>query len=276
MIDLTAQQIADAKAKDIDAVTAVVRATEERVLQLAAKYATTGGKFDRDLSEDLAQQGRIAVWESINRFAGTDVAQFFTFIDKTLKGLMSDARRAETRQGVSAATAARFERALSKADGDKYKAEELVAQEDVMGKHKLSPEMAYAARLAYEGVEYLNAPMWCAGTHSQGEYEAFTHTIGQKLADEHAVPADLEEPSDIDQDRRKATARRVHRTLAQMGEQQRVVLSAMTGIDPVGDYGTDHDDELAADYELPRKSISSIRKRGIDRFRSLYVGPENF
>lgn len=87
---------------------------------------------------------------------------------------------------------------------------------------------------------------------------------------------DLVEPSDIDQDRRKATARRVHRTLAQMGEQQRVVLSAMTGIDPVGDYGTDHDDELAADHGLPRKSISSIRKRGIDRFRALYVGPENF
>lgn len=68
MIDLTAQQIADAKANDLSAVSAVIQATEERVLQLAAKYATTGGKFDRDLSEDLAQTGRIAVWESIARF----------------------------------------------------------------------------------------------------------------------------------------------------------------------------------------------------------------
>lgn len=276
MINLTAQQIADAKNNDIAAVTATVEATEERVLQLAAKYATAGGRLDRGLLEDLAQLGRIAVWEGISRFAGTDVAQFFTFIDKTLKGTMADARRSEQRQGVSEAAAHRFEKALSKADGDARKAEELATQEDVMGKHKLSPDMALAARMAYEGMNYLDAPTNNRYTFTDSTMEGYGLSLGAQLADEMAVPADLEEPSDLEQARRKATSRRVHRTLAQMGEQQRVVLSAMTGIDPVGDYGTDHDDELAADHDLPRKSISSIRKRGIDRFRSLYVGPENF
>ncbi|WP_030244166.1 sigma-70 family RNA polymerase sigma factor [Streptomyces sp. NRRL S-350] len=270
MIDLTEQQIRDAQNNDLDAVTAMVKATEERVVQLARRYASTGGRVDPELVDDLAQVGRITVWEAISRFRGETVAEFFTFIDRTLCGAMSDERKTETRQGVSRQAAADFERALSLAGGDPYEAEFLATTTEAMGARRMSEDAAYAARLSYQGVRYLEAPLTTTGNVFPGEEAGGVRTIGEWLADRLAVPMDLLEPSDFERDRREQTRERVHATLDRMGEQQGHVLKALTGIDPVGYYGTEHDDELARDMGIPRARISVIRSKGKDRFRVLW------
>ncbi|MFE9256524.1 sigma factor [Streptomyces sp. NPDC006879] len=264
MIDLTEDQIAAAKANDLDAVTAVVNATEERVNQLAWKYATGAGRTDHTLTEDLAQIGRIAVWEGLSRFNGRTVAEFFTFIDRTLKGAMSDARKEETRHGVSRSVAAAFERALSLAGGDVYEAEWLATTKEAMGDRRLSAETAYAARLSYQGLEYLDAPL---GESETGE----SVTLADTLAADAGVPVELLEPSDYEKARRKETGLKVRRTLKRMGEQQRVVLMALTGIIPVDFYGTERDDELSRDHGIPLHQVRIVRSKAKDRFAELWI-----
>ncbi|MET9617139.1 sigma-70 family RNA polymerase sigma factor [Kitasatospora indigofera] len=269
MIDLTEQQIRDAQDNDLAAVTAVVKATEERVMQLAHGYASNSGRAGRtdpELVADLAQVGRIAVWEALGRFKGSTVAEFFTFIDRTLKGTMSDERKEETRQGVSRAVAADFERALSLAGGDPYEAEFLVTTTEAMGARRMTPETAYAARLSYQGLEYLDAPL-AGGESETGDFATLADTIVSKTG----IPEDLLESGDFVSERRNQTREKVHGTLGQMGAQQREVLMALTGIAPVGYYGTENDTELAEVMGLPRARISVIRSKGKDRFASLWI-----
>ncbi|MBB1251862.1 sigma factor [Streptomyces alkaliterrae] len=267
MIDLTEEQIVAAQANDLSAVAAVVEATEERVNQLAWRYATGAGRTDHALTDDLAQIGRIAVWEGLRRFNGVSVAEFFTFMDRTLKGAMSDARKRETRRGVSRSVAAAFERALSLANGDVYEAEWLATTTEAMGDRRLSAETAYAARLSYQGLEYLDAPL---GESESGE----TVTLVDTLAADSGVPVELLEPSDYEKARRKETGVKVRRTLKRMGEQQRVVLMALTGIIPVDYYGTERDEELSRDYGIPLNQVRVVRSKAKDRFAELWASVE--
>ncbi|GAB2572624.1 hypothetical protein GCM10027168_01820 [Streptomyces capparidis] len=264
MIDLTEAQIAAAKDNDLKAVTAVVKATEQRIQQLAWKYATGAGRTDQTLADDLAQTGRIAVWEGLKRFKGRTVAEFFTFMDRTLKGVMSDTRKEETRHGVSRSVAAAFERALSLAGGDPYEAEWVATTKEAMGDRRLSPETAYAARLSYQGLEYLDAPR---GESETGEVV----TLADTLAAESGVPVDLLDPSDYARQRSKKTGLKVRKVLARLGEQQRIVLMALTGIVPVDFYGTERDDELAADYGIPPRQVRVVRSKAKDRFAELWL-----
>ena len=263
MIDLTEQQISDAKAHDLDAVTAVVQATEERVKQIARRTATTGGWTDQDLSEEYAQIGRIAVWEGLARFAGTTVAEFFAFMDTTVKGALSDARKVETRPGVSRAVAAQFERALTMTNGDPYKAEKL-STTDALGARRMTPETAYAARLSWQGVEYLDAPAGDAGD-----------TLGDRVAAELSMPADLVQPSDLEAARRRETAGRVHAVLDRMGAQQRHVLKATFGIAPVLYCGTENDDEIAEALGTNQAQVRTVRSQAKTRFRERYLAGSN-
>lgn len=263
MIDLTAQQIEDAKSNDLEAVTAVIQATEERVMQLAQRNAVVNGRHDADLFEELTQIGRIAVWEAIARFKGADVAQFFTYIDRTVSGVLGDARKTETRQGVSRAVAADFEKALLLAGGDPYKAQEVATSADAMGARKMSPEMAYAAHLAWQGADSLDAPVRVHGGESE--------PLGWTVADTAGIPSEAPEPRDVAIQRRRVIRDRVHDTLNRLGEQQRHVLKGTYGISPSAYYGTANETELAAAVGVDRSRVRSIRARGHDRFRAIWL-----
>ncbi|MER5260424.1 sigma factor [Streptomyces sp. NPDC002855] len=267
MISLSEAQLSAAKDHDLAAVAAVVSATEERIQQLARKYATGSGRTDPSLTEDLAQTGRIAVWECLGRFNGHTVAEFFTYVDRTLKGVMSDTRKEQTRQGVSRSVAAVFEAALSMAEGNPYEAERMAADPAAMGDRRLSRETAYAARLSWQGVEFLDAPL---GEGETGE----TFTLADRLAVQEDVPVDLLEPGDYERERRKRTSIRVRQTLARMSWDQSTVLMALTGIAPVSYYGTEHDDQLAADHRIPRNMVRITRSKAKDRFAEIWEADE--
>lgn len=263
MIDLTPEQLAAAKAGELDAVTAVIKATEERVIQLARRYATINGHVNADLAEELAQIGRIAVWRCLERYVEPyDVAMFFSYMDHTVSGTLSDARRSEQRPGVSQQAAKDFETAYRLAGGDPYEAQRL-ASTDAMGTRKMSPELAYAARLSWQGVDYLDAPVY---DDDGGD----TSTFAASVADKYGVNADLVEPSDIERVRRAETRERVHATLGRMGGQQRDILKGTFGISPAPLFGTENDDELAAYAGVARTQVRANRSKAKDRFRDLY------
>lgn len=268
MIDLSVEQIRAAADKDLEAVTAVLAALEPRIGQLANKYATNGGNRNHDLADELEQEGRIAVWQCIERFEGDSVAQFFTYVDRSLKGVMDDKRRIETRQGVSEDTARRFERCLTVCAGDPYEAErEAVRADGALGRERMTPDMAYAARLAWQGVDYLDAPVPGSNGGGDGGQDV---TLKDRIADRFVgLPEDLAEPADIERGHRKAVKFAVHNTLALMGKQQAFVLRATFGIDPVPPM--DSDREIAESLAIEEKRVTVIRFKGKERFRSLYL-----
>lgn len=271
MINLTPEQIAAAKANNLEAVTAVLAETEERVQQLARKYAMTGGRLDADLVEDLAQVGRIAVWEAVARFDGESVAQFFTFIDRTVSGKLSDERRTATRQGVTMQAAKDFETALSMAAGDPYEAERLAVMSEAMGARRMSPEMAYAARLSWQGTDSLDAPLPFRNSDGEGG----TSTLADRLVTDD-MPDDLVTDRDRENARQRAIRGYVHAALGKLGDKARAILRGTYGIDgPTPYFGTENEAEFAAFLGMPRENLRSQRAKAHARFAEIYLKGEH-
>lgn len=261
MIELSLEQIRAAQTNDLEAIKALLTALEPRIGQLANRYASNGGQRNADLAEELEQIGRIRAWRCIESFAGTTVAEFFAYVDRYVRGDMDAERRTETRRGVSIETAKRFERCLSVCGGDPYAAErEAVSPSGVLGRERMTPDTAHAARLAWQGLEYLDRPM-------TGYADVLT--IGDLLADTMGVPVDLLEPSDFDRARRNAIREAVHATLARMGRQMAFVLQATYGVGNVPHMPTDA--EIATALEVPETRITTIRHKAKARFRELYL-----
>ncbi|MFB6816283.1 hypothetical protein ACFCV8_17260 [Streptomyces sp. NPDC056347] len=263
MIRLTHTQIADAKNNDLDAISSVIRETEELVIARTHRFATNNGQIDRDLMDDLAQVGRIAVWESLGAFAGDEPSQFMAHIDRSITRAMADTRREATRPGVSVYTAKRFEQALSLAAGDPYDAERIAASEEMEGE-KLSPDLAYAARLSWLGLDSLDRP------YNAGQF-GDSYTLGDAIAREMNVPADLVDSADIASHRRRVIREQVHRSLGLLSERQRHVLKAAHGISPVPQYVPGADDaELGAELGATAYQVQQARTKGQKRFSELY------
>ncbi|MFE7467437.1 sigma factor [Streptomyces sp. NPDC057499] len=262
MTTLTHAQISDAKNNDLDAVSSVIRETEELVKARAFRFATTAGHTDTDLVEDLAQVGRIAVWESLGEFDGDDPAQFMAHIDRSITRAMADTRRETTRPGVSIYTAKRFEMALCEAAGDPYEAEKIAASEE-KGTDRLTPDLARAARLSWLGLDSLDRP------YGRGDFGS-NYTLGDAIAQEMGVPADLVNSADIASHRRRVIREQVHRSLGLLSERQRHVLKADHGIAPVEHYGDQPDAVLADDMGVTAEQVKQARKYGKKRFEELY------
>lgn len=60
-MNLTFEQLRHAKNNDLSAVTSVIPETEDLISRRARRYATTHGRTDVHLAEDLEQIGRMAV-----------------------------------------------------------------------------------------------------------------------------------------------------------------------------------------------------------------------
>ncbi|MFJ8472147.1 sigma-70 family RNA polymerase sigma factor [Kitasatospora sp. NPDC094011] len=265
MLNLTDAQISAAKANDIAAITAIIGETEPIVIEAAKRHSKFGGEEDPHRAEDLAQEGRVAVWRAVERFEGTTVAQFAAYIRQTIEGVITDARRAATWVGVSPRAAKDFEMALRFASGDPYAAERLAVQADPMRDRKMTPEQARGCRLAWQGLEFLESP---AGIDREGS----PITLGMVLAEEVAMPEDLIEAADRAAHRRTVLRSQVHRALGGLSERQRTVVKAEFGISPVPQYGPEIPDaDLAADLSITAAQVKKARYLGKERFAALYL-----
>jgi RNA polymerase sigma factor (sigma-70 family) len=182
-MELSFSQIVAAQANDLLATAAVIAATESRVESLAGKAANrmskSGASF-AEYREEFAQVARIAVWESLGRFTGDSVDTFFRFVYTTVEGTLLDAVRAERDQapGVDMNAAKTFAAMIHAAEGDVYEAERLAQVIPPKGR-RLSPALANAARLAWQGTTSIDTPV------SVGEN---TTTLADTLAVEDDAP----------------------------------------------------------------------------------------
>lgn len=264
MIELSLETIRAAADNDLSAIAKVLSELEPRICQISQKYALRNGRRDDSLYEDLQQEGRIRAWRCLETFKGSSVGEFFAYVDRYVSGDLDAARRAETRQGVSPVTARRFEVCLTECNGDPYAAEKEAQRTDgALSGQRLSPEMAYAARVAWQGTISLDAPV--GESEPGGEWMA---SLLDLVSQTVGVPVDLLEASDTAKMRREAIRLHVHATLARMGRQQAFVLRATYGVAPVGPL-----DEagIAEALSVNLSRVRVMRSKGKDRFRELYL-----
>ncbi|MFB6955263.1 sigma-70 family RNA polymerase sigma factor [Streptomyces niveus] len=261
MTRLTAEMISAAKSNDLAAVSALITETDSIVINRARRHASDKGHLDLDLAEDLMQAGRVRLWESLPTFEGKERGEFLAWVEKVLHSAMTEHRRAVKFQGVSMTTAKDFERAIELAAGDPYDAAR-VATTDAMGPRKMTRDRAYEALLSWLGVDSLDRP--CDDENGD------EITLGDVIAAESGVPADLLDPRDYETTRRKTVRTQVHRVLGHLSERQRHVLKADHGIAPVGHYGDGPDATLADDMGVTPYQVKQARVKGKNRFSELY------
>lgn len=264
MTHFTAEQIAAAKNNDIEAITALIAETEHLVTGKARELSTSSDGIDHDLFDDLAQVGRIRVWECLSKFAeGENPREFMSYIDKALFTAMSEHRRTIHRPGVTERTARDFELAVTLAAGDPYDAVRIACTK-AMGLRKMTRDRAYAALLSWLGTDSLDRPY---NAHDFGE----EFTLGDVIAAESGVPADLLDTHDYAATRSKTVRDHVHRTLGLLSDRQRHVLKADHGIAPVPLYGDMPDAALADDMGATPYQVKQARVKGKARFAALYT-----
>ncbi|WP_050511130.1 sigma factor [Streptomyces sp. NRRL S-475] len=259
MDTLTLETIRNAQAKDIEAVTEVVKATEKRIKALAAKAAVSA-----DQREEFEQVARIAAWEAIDRFSGDSVDAFFAFMHRTAETTIKDAARIEKNQGATGAdhdALKTYRLCLEEAKGDHDLAEMLCQTHPKKGR-RLSADRAHAARLAFEGPVSLDM--------QNGEDGA---SFADMIASDYGVPDDLVEASDLAAEQRDNKVALVRAIIAKMGEKQATILRARWGIDPstfLG-RGADADEILAEMLSTKPGTVRVLRNQAHKSFASRYT-----
>ncbi|QMU72121.1 hypothetical protein [Streptacidiphilus sp. P02-A3a] len=274
MDTLTIEDVRAAQAQDIDGISAVIAATEGRVYALADKAARrmseTGDRF-AEYRDEFRQVGRIAVWESLPRFAGDDVDSFFALVHSTVDGVLLDAVRDARYGGVGADKDALkiFGQMLGLSGGDVHLAEKLSQTVPPKGR-RLGVDRASAARMAWAGALSLDVPT--SGADPTGRADDCPTSM-DALSEALELPADLITSDDIGREERRRKNAMVRGVLDVMGDGQAAVLRASFGINgPLYGYGADHnDEELAADLGTTVVHVRDARTKGMRAFGRRWV-----
>lgn len=277
---LTLDQVRAAQNNDLAATTAVIEATESRVMKLAHKAANRmGDAGDRraDFVEEYAQVGRIAVWESLSRFKGDSVDAFFAFIYSTVEAALLDAVRDERNGGADKDAVKVFASMLEMADGDVYLAEKFAQTVPPKGK-RLSNDRANAARLAWQGRESLDTPSPTlinedrAYSPSIGGNNAFS--LGESIPGTLGIPEDLVTAEDRNREESRVKHAVVTGILDVMGQGQRDVIRHSFGIGGATYYGhgaSGDDAGLAEELGTTVLKVRDARTKGLKAFAKRYV-----
>ncbi|MFC8260405.1 sigma-70 family RNA polymerase sigma factor [Streptomyces sp. NPDC057291] len=213
-----------ATALENDDAEGVLRALEPMIRHLAHRI---GGQLPYE--EEIAQAGRVAVWESMNRFYG-EPEEFRAYAWTTAKGAMADARRELQYPDMSPHVMKHFEWALRLSGGDPVDVEAFMASA-AMPKWRATVETARDARLAWEGVRPLL---------------------------EHDVAPPMGEASQRDY-------RHLWALLWTLSERQLTVLAMTYGL---GLHGRHSDQEIAAALGWRKSSVVSTRSSAMRRLKA--------
>ncbi|MFE6470348.1 sigma-70 family RNA polymerase sigma factor [Streptomyces rochei] len=220
-------QVTAALKGDKEAATAILR-NLDRLIRARAR------RIDRQHAEDLAQEGRAALWRSMSRFTGGSTSQFVVFAERTVTGAMMDAYCTMRYPGISVDEAKLWRSAFKHAKGDADEAERLMCSGELAW--RMSPATAKAVRAAVSPVE--------------------------------ALPEDLDTPEASG----SVTGRSmglVGVILSTLGKQQRAVLEMTYGI---GEYGRMTDAEIAATLGIPKGHVAAARSKALKRLRDKWSG----
>ncbi|MCX4831191.1 sigma-70 family RNA polymerase sigma factor [Streptomyces sp. NBC_01016] len=208
-----------------EAITVILRELD-RLIRARAR------RINRQHAEDLAQEGREALWQCLSRFDGVTPEHFVNYAAKTVTGAMMDAHCAMHYLGLSLDEAKLWRSAYKHAKGDADEAERLLSSGELAW--RMSPATAKVVRAAVSPV---------------GE-----------MPEELATPEPAE-PSEGDAGR---SSGRVAWMLLTLGEQQRSVLEMTYGI---GKYGCMTDSEIAVALGVPKGHVASARSKALKRLR---------
>ncbi|MEE1835777.1 sigma-70 family RNA polymerase sigma factor [Streptomyces sp. SP17KL33] len=252
---ITAEDVAGARNGDLVASRRVIEGTEGMVKRLAYEACSRANRLD--LSEDMEQHGRLTVWEAVSRYEGRDNAKFSTYVYRAISGAIDDEMRRVTRPGVGHEAMKMFTRMLSIAEGDVAAAERLCTV--TPDRRRMSPALAHATRLAWEGTTSLDMPAEDA--------DGGAMTLGDLIEDPHAygVPEDLVEARDIEAAQRERNRQLAHALLALVSDRRRFILKATYGIDPVPFF--EDDNEIAAYLGLTRSTVGNTRAQALASLR---------
>ncbi|MFC8998189.1 sigma-70 family RNA polymerase sigma factor [Streptomyces rochei] len=223
-------QVTAALEGDQEATTAILR-NLDRLIRARAR------RIDRQHAEDLAQEGRAALWRSMSRFTGGSTSQFVVFAERTVTGAMMDAYCTMRYPGISVDEAKLWRSAFKHAKGDADEAERLMCSGELAW--RMSPATAKAVRAAVSPVE------------------ALPEDLGASAPDE---------PSGGVTGRSTGL---VGVVLSTLGKQQRAVLEMTYGI---GEYGRMTDAEIAATLGIPKGHVAAARSKALKRLRDKWSG----
>jgi RNA polymerase sigma factor (sigma-70 family) len=282
---ITMDQIAAAQDKDLNAMAAVISATESRIGVLARKYArqlsTARSGSYTDHLEELSQVGRIAVWEALDRFKGDSEDAFYGFVYSTVEGSLLDAVRSERHHGagVDKDAVKVFGAMLEKAGGNVLLAEKMAQTVPPKGQ-RLGADRAFAARASWQGTYSLDFPSPALLVDARA-YEASggnnkPNSLADVLPDPNAfgVPEDLIEASDLNAEASRVKHAVVHAILDVMSPQQSAVLRHSFGIGGATFYGhgaSGDDEGMSAETGIPVKAIREARSKGLKVFAKRYI-----
>ncbi|MGY0491082.1 sigma-70 family RNA polymerase sigma factor [Streptomyces sp. WG-D5] len=210
---------------DSEATTGILRALD-RLIKARAR------RINRQHADDLAQEGREALWQCLSRCDGMTPEHFVNYAAKTVTGAMMNAHCAIRYPGISLDEAKLWRSAYKHAKGDVDEAERLLTSGELAW--RMSPATAKAVRAAVSPIEELP---------------------------EDVAALDPARPTDGDTGR---SGGRVAWTLLALGEQQRTVLEMTYGI---GQYGCMTDSEIAAALGIPKGHVASARSKALKRLR---------
>ena len=268
---ISIETIHAAQDRDIAATAEVTRATEDRILPLAAKAARRvagSGPRVADLTDEFSQIGRIAAWEALGRFTGASADDFMGFIHVTVERALMDATREARNPGTGADDDALkiFSQMMALTDDDPYLAERLSQTVPPKGR-RLGADRAYAARIAWQGTLSFDAPL--PGGDS-------SVPLREILADEYGMPVELITESDITAEQRRVKHAVVNSILDVMGPGQRNVLKCSFGIGDAPYFGCGREDnrdaEMAEHLGLASaKHVSGNRTVGLKTFAKRFI-----
>ncbi|MEW2454386.1 RNA polymerase sigma factor [Streptomyces albus] len=225
MNKLDETQLSAALDGDAESITGILRALD-RLIESRAR------RINRQHAEDLAQEGRAALWLCLQRFDGLTPEHFVNYAVKTVTGTMKEAHCAIRYPGISLDEAKLWHSACKHADGNAVEAERLLTSGELAW--RMSPATAKAVRSAVSPTE----------------------SLSEELTQE--APA---ESSGGDTER---SSGRVAWMLLTLPDQQRTVLEMTYGI---GKYGRMTDSEIAASLGIPKGHVASARSKALKRLR---------
>lgn len=260
---LTMDIIEKARNNDTQAINQVLSEFDKTISGMVYEIANRYGITSSVQRDDLAQEARIALWKALYRFTGDSVSHFKSFMHKTMKHAMQDARLTERLNGVTGVDRHawnEFVKNLRETDFDYDEAERMTRET-----YRISATRARAARLAVEGQVSIDALV----SFEDNDDKAVSGTLADDTGQPELIYLAEYEPDG--EDTREDRIARVRAIINRMRGNRRAVLCARWGIDsPCLGSGAEADNELAAVLGVTPANVRSTRTQAHKSFAKSY------
>jgi DNA-directed RNA polymerase specialized sigma subunit len=265
-VEITLEDIKAAQAGENWAIELVLGTLQGNATKIATTHAYRwpGGDF-ADLVEEFKQVANVAMWGALDKFDADSVDKFYAFMHRKAEYAVIDRFTEMRHPGSDRESIQIFAQCVRMAEGDLDLAESLCQSTKFTTNRRLGKDRAHAARLAWTSTVSLDAPL---NTRDDSDDVA---TLADYLVSKTDLPDELITSDDLAKQQRELRIELVNVVLNSMSEAMQTVLKATYGIAPFGEYGTEHDEELAALVGIPRRQVGDKRSKSHLAFAKRFV-----